>query len=82
MRPKTPIICAAENQATLRKMQLIWGLSCHQAPALTQWRDVVETAVSLAKTLDITPGAPLVITAGMPFGTAGSTNILRIAAAE
>ena len=36
MRPKTPIICVSEDQATLRKMQLIWGLSCHQAPALNR----------------------------------------------
>ena len=82
MRPKTPIVCVAEEVSTLRKMQLVWGLSCHQAPALTQWKEVVETAVNVAKTLKVAPGAPLVITAGMPFGTSGSTNILRIAAAE
>ena len=81
-RPKTPIICVSEQVETLRKMQLVWGLACHQAPALTQWKDVVDTAVVLAKDLSIPSGAPLVITAGMPFGTAGSTNILRIAAAQ
>lgn len=82
MRPATPIVCAADEPDTLRQMQLVWGLNCQAAPALKQWKDVVGTAVDLAKKLDVPKGAPLVITAGMPFGTAGSTNILRIATAE
>lgn len=81
-RPKTTIICASDSQQALRQMQLVWGLRCLPAPALTAWRDVVDTAVNLAKDLDVAIGEPLVITAGMPFGTAGSTNILRITTAQ
>ena len=80
-RPRTKIICASDSPQTLRQMQLVWGLRCIAAPALTAWRDVVDTAVKLAKELKVPSGQPLVITAGMPFGTAGSTNILRIATA-
>jgi len=81
-RPNTPVVCAADNMQTLRQMQLAWGLDCRKAPALAAWKDVVDTAVGLAKEMKIKTGTPLVITAGMPFGTAGSTNILRIATAE
>ena len=81
-RPKTTIICVSDDVQTLRQMQLVWGLKCMAAPTLERWRDVVDTAVGLAKGLDITPGDPLVITAGMPFGTMGSTNILRVATAR
>ena len=81
-RPRTTIICASDNVQTLRQMQVIWGLKCLAAPALTSWLDIVETAGRLAKTEGIAPGQPLVITAGMPFGTSGSTNILRIVTAE
>ena len=81
-RPKTTIVCASDAIQTLRQMQLVWGLKCQQAPALSSWPDVVNTAVTLAKDLQVETGRPLVITAGMPFGASGSTNILRIATAE
>lgn len=81
-RPKTRVVCASDNPQTLRQMRLIWGLSCQAAPGLKQWRDVVDTAVALAKTMDVPTGSPLVITAGMPFGASGSTNIMRITTAE
>ena len=81
-RPKTTIVCTSDNQKTLRQMQLVWGLKCQAAPALKKWQDIVNTAVSLAKDLGVESDQPIVITAGMPFGTAGSTNILRIATAE
>ena len=81
-RPKTAIVCASDRPQTLRQMQISWGLDCVAAPALKSWKDVVETAVKLAKDRHIRAGAPLVITAGMPFGRSGSTNILRIATAE
>ncbi len=80
-RPKTTIICASDSQQALRQMQLVWGLRCLPAPALKTWLDVVGTAVKLGKDLKVPSGEPLVITAGMPFGTAGSTNILRITTA-
>ncbi len=81
-RPKTAIVCASDRPQTLRQMQISWGLDCVAAPALKSWKDVVDTAVKLAKDRQIPAGAPLVITAGMPFGRSGSTNILRIATAE
>lgn len=80
-RPNTTIVCASDDRQTLRQMQLVWGLKCQQAPALSNWPDVEDTAVNLAKDMNISGGEPLVITAGMPFGASGSTNILRIATA-
>ena len=77
-RPPMPIICASDRPQTLRQMQLIWGQRCLTAPALTQWQDIVDTAAALAADLGVESGKPIVITAGMPFGTAGSTNIMRI----
>ena len=58
----------------------MWGVSpvlCHDVMKIAE---MTEVAVETARRLEFaTPGQTIVIAAGMPFGTAGSTNLLRIA---
>ena len=51
-----------------------------QTEDATSFPDMVEIACTAARDEDFAGlGKPIVITAGVPFGTPGSTNVLRIA---
>ena len=68
------------NIKTARKLQLVWGVhSCHTKDAKNT-TEMVQIACSVIKEKKLgLPGDTVVITAGVPFGNAGSTNLLRIA---
>ena len=79
-RPKVPILCLTPSTPTSRRLSLAWGV--HTVPGMdaTSFADMVEKACSTALAQDFAkPGNRVVITAGVPFGTPGATNILRIA---
>jgi pyruvate kinase len=79
-RPRAPIIGMTPRRATARRLSLVWGVNpvlCHDVMKVTE---MTQVAVDAASKLHLAmPGKTIVIAAGMPFGTAGSTNLLRIA---
>lgn len=79
-RPKAPIIALTPRMATARRLSLAWGLHavlCHDVVDVTEMTDLAcETA---RKQHFASRGQSIVISAGMPFGTSGTTNLLRIA---
>ena len=79
-RAPVQIIGISPNINTARKLQIMWGVhSCHNQDA-NDTKEMVSIACSVAKDKKIAmPGDSVVITAGVPFGHAGSTNLLRIA---
>ena len=79
-RAPVQIIGISPNINTARKLQIMWGVhSCHNQDA-HDTKEMVSIACSVAKDKKIAmPGDPVIITAGVPFGHAGSTNLLRIA---
>jgi len=79
-RAPVQIIGISPNLNTARKLQMMWGVhSCHNQDAHNV-QEMVSIACNVAKEKNITtPGDSVVITAGVPFGNAGSTNLLRIA---
>ena len=68
------------NIKTARKLQLVWGVhSCHTKDAQNT-TEMVKIACSVIKEKKLgVHDDTIVITAGVPFGNAGSTNLLRIA---
>ena len=82
-RPEVPILALTASLSTARALSLAWGAHCVQIPDLKRFSEMVETACSVALSQEMAKvGERLVITAGMPFGTPGSTNILRVAWVE
>jgi pyruvate kinase len=82
-RPEVPILALTASLSTARALSLAWGAHCVQIPDLKRFSEMVETACSVALSQDMAKvGERLVITAGVPFGTPGSTNILRVAWVE
>jgi len=79
-RPDVRILCLTPNLNTARRMTLAWGVHPVQTEDAHNFADMVQRAVRVALQEGIArEGERLVITAGVPFGTPGATNILRIA---
>ena len=82
-RPEVPILCLTENLATARRLALAWGVHCVCTEDVRSFSQMVEKACGIAHEEQFAaPGQRLVITAGVPFGTPGSTNVLRVAYVE
>ncbi|MBL6653326.1 MAG: pyruvate kinase [Reyranella sp.] len=79
-RPDVRILCLTPKLETARRMALTWGVHPIQTDDAHNFADMVARATRVARQQHIAkPGERLVITAGVPFGTPGATNILRIA---
>ncbi len=79
-RAPVQIIGLSPNINTARKMQMLWGVnSCHSEDSANA-TEMVKIACTIAKNKQlVSPDDKVIITAGVPFGNAGSTNLLRIA---
>jgi pyruvate kinase len=79
-RPAAPILCLTPDTATARRMALVWGAFAVLTPEAADVADVVEQATAAASAAELANSGDLIaIAAGMPFGVAGTTNLLRIA---
>jgi pyruvate kinase len=79
-RPGAPILALTPNLGTARRLALLWGAHCVHVADIHNFNDMVQKAVRTAQREQIAAsGERVVITAGVPFGTPGSTNVLRIA---
>ncbi len=80
-RAPVQIIGLSPNIKTARKMQIIWGVnSCYSNKDAVNTTEMVSIACGIVKNKNLVkPDDIVIITAGVPFGNAGSTNLLRIA---
>jgi pyruvate kinase len=79
-RPEAPIIALTPSVETARRLSLAWGLHCVLTDDAHDLDDVVERAVQIAEAEGFAKaGERIVITAGVPLGTPGATNLLRVA---
>ncbi len=79
-RPDVRILCLTPNLDTARRMTLTWGVHPVRTEDAHNFGDMVQRAVRVARQQGMAKeGERLVVTAGVPFGTPGATNILRIA---
>ena len=78
-RPDVPILGLTPDLRIARQMLLLWGVHPAQTSYFEDFPDVVESAIKVARQSEFAKkGDSLVITAGVPFGTPGATNVLRI----
>ena len=79
-RPDVPILCLTESEATARRLVLVWGIHGVITQDVRNFSDMVDKACRIARDEKLAQkDERLVVTAGVPFGTPGATNILRIA---
>ena len=78
-RPHCPIIAATSSIATWRGLSLVWGVQ----PVMAELTNELESSLKSALTILVDEHVlmkndTVVITAGMPIGVKGSTNMLYI----
>jgi pyruvate kinase len=79
-RPQQPILALTPIPSTGRKLALVWGLHCVLTDDPRDLDDMVEKACRIAYQEGFAlPGEQVIISAGVPLGTQGATNLLRIA---
>jgi pyruvate kinase len=79
-RPKPPIVAISPNLSTGRKLSLVWGVHCVVAQDARDQDDMVDRASRIAFTdAFANAGQRIIIVAGVPLGTPGATNMVRIA---
>ena len=82
-RPDVPILGISPNLNTARRLSLVWGVHCVHTTDARNFKDMVLKAGKLAKKEKFAKkGDRVVITAGVPFGQSGATNVLRIASVD
>lgn len=79
-RPFLPILALSPKVATARRLCLAWGVHCVLADDATDLEGMVDKACRVAvEQGHARPGERIIVTAGVPLGTPGATNMLRIA---
>ncbi|MDR3531941.1 MAG: pyruvate kinase [Rhodopila sp.] len=79
-RPAPPVIGLTPNQQTARLMAVVWGVHAVITPDVHSMTEAVNRAGRVTLTEGFTEhGDEIVVTAGIPFGQAGTTNALRVA---
>ncbi|PZW45688.1 pyruvate kinase [Humitalea rosea] len=79
-RPDCPILGLTTSVETSRRMAVIWGVHPVMTPEAHSMTDMVSKAIRATVTEGFAKqGDEVVVTAGVPFGTPGTTNALRVA---
>jgi pyruvate kinase len=79
-RPQVPILALSPKIQTARRLSVVWGLHCVVTSDATDLDDMVNRACRITVSEQFAkPGDRIIISAGVPLGTPGSTNMVRIA---
>ena len=78
-RPVAPIIAATESEQVMRKLSIYWGVYPIKISKMNSTDEIIDKSVDRALELGyIENGDLIVITAGVPVGISGSTNLLKV----
>ncbi|MGB6660828.1 MAG: pyruvate kinase [Xanthobacteraceae bacterium] len=79
-RPNCPIVAISPIDGTGRKLSVVWGIHCVIDEDAHDHDDMVERACRIAfKERFAKSGQRIIIVAGVPLGTPGATNFMRVA---
>jgi pyruvate kinase len=79
-RPVQPILALTTRLPTARRLALAWGVEARVIGEITDPEEMARTAVEKAVEFDLAPpGQRVLILAGLPMGSPGAANILRLA---
>lgn len=78
-RPSAAIVAVSQHPATIRRMLLYWGVVPVLGSASSDTDEMVDQAVQGAlRSEAVKQGDLIVITAGVPLGMSGTTNMIRV----
>ena len=78
-RPRTPIVVVTYSERVRNQLALVWGVYAlvvgYQDDTEMMLRRAIDTA---AEHFELPTDAPVVLTAGAPFGVPGTTNLIKV----
>ncbi|MEJ6595258.1 pyruvate kinase [Parasphingorhabdus sp.] len=78
-RPSVPLMVLTPNRHTARRVGLLWGAYAVVTRDVTNFEEMIGKAKRMALRHKMAEaGSRLIVCAGVPFGTPGSTNLLHI----
>ncbi|RTR29625.1 pyruvate kinase [Robertmurraya yapensis] len=78
-RPKAPIVAVTSHPSVYRRLALVWGVYPQLGVQADTTDDMLDTAVQASLNCQIVKhGDLVVITAGVPVGESGTTNLMKI----
>ncbi|MBO3444666.1 pyruvate kinase [Clostridium sp. CCUG 7971] len=78
-RPKCPIIATTNDEKIMRRLALTWGVYSIKSSEAGNTDEVIENSIEAAKEAKyINNGELVVITAGVPVGVSGTTNLIKV----
>ena len=79
MRPAAKILTISPNINVSRQVSLLWGVQSINSRDANGWKDMMSISKEIIKKLKfIKKNNFVIITAGLPFGKAGMTNMIRL----
>lgn len=78
-RPESEIIATTTSEKVRRQLSLEWGVKSVFVPNHKNTDDVIENSIETSlKEGFVMPGDTVILTAGVPVGLAGSTNLIKV----
>lgn len=77
-RPSRRILAVSPSDYTQRRLALTWGVECVLVPDFDNTDAMIHETVTALRPFNLPPGEKMVITAGVPFKTAGHTNLIQV----
>jgi pyruvate kinase len=78
-RPSVPLLVLTPSLRTVRKLGILWGAHGVRTRDIANFEEMIAKAKRMALRHGVArAGDRIIITAGVPFGTPGSTNVIHI----
>lgn len=78
-RPTAPILVLTPHMETARRLGLLWGVFAVRTQDIGSFEEMVAKGKRMALRYHLgAAGARIIMLAGVPFGTPGSTNVLHV----
>ncbi|MFQ5399745.1 MAG: pyruvate kinase [Anaerolineae bacterium] len=77
-RPPTAVMAVSPLPRTQRRLALVWGVDCLLVSNFSSTDEMLKQAVESMQQFGLSKGDKIVITAGVPFGTRGKTNLIQV----
>jgi pyruvate kinase len=78
-RPAVPILALTDEPRTYRQLALVWGVVPQLVPHCADYDEMMDQTKSVVIKRELaTPGDRIIVTAGVPFDTPGTTNLLKV----
>ena len=78
-RPEVPVLALTPRADTARRMGLLWGVHAVRTKDIGSFEEMIGKARRMALRHQMAQaGSKIIVLAGVPFGTPGSTNVIHV----